>query len=506
MLALPTVVLSMDLTVLHLAAPAVSADLRPSGGQLLWILDIYGFLVAGSLITMGTLGDRIGRRRLLLLGAGAFIVASLMAAFAPSAELLILARALLGVAGATLMPSTLALLTGMFPDPVQRSFAIAGWMTCFTVGEAIGPLVGGILLEWFWWGSVFVIGVPVMLLLLVTGPLLLPEHRDTAAPGRLDPLSVGLSLVAALSIVYGAKQLAGTGLGWFPLLSILVGSLSGVVFVRRQRTLSAPLLDLGLLKLAGFRAALGTQTLAVCAVAGSQLLVIQYFQAVLGLSPLAAGLWTVPSVVLGIGATLLAPRLARRLGPGVVISTGLFTAAVGAAMIVLTAHQASLAWTVSSFSILYTGVTPTLALTTDHMVGAAPPARAGAASGLSQSGAELGLAAGMALLGSVAMAVYQARLATSAPAGLDHRSLLESQETVGGALDVAERHPGEVGNALRAAIDLAVSHGLQTAAVLAMAGFLGAALLAAISLRDRGTSTAGPGPVGNPDHPKELRR
>src|SRR5688572_30590548 len=206
---------SMDLTVLNLALPSLAADLKPSSSQLLWIVDIYGFLIAGSLITMGTLGDRIGRRRLLLIGAAAFGFASVLAAFSSSAAMLIASRALLGIAGATLMPSTLALIRTMFLDPAQRSVAIGIWISGFSAGSAIGPLIGGALLEYFWWGSAFLLGVPVMLLLLLLGPLLLPEASDPNA-GRLDLVSAGLSLAAVLLVIYGVKQMAQDGLGIIP--------------------------------------------------------------------------------------------------------------------------------------------------------------------------------------------------------------------------------------------------------------------------------------------------
>src|SRR6266568_8868544 len=241
-IALPCVLYAMDLTVLNLAVPHLSADLKPTSAQLLWILDIYGFLVAGSLITMGTLGDRIGRRRLLLSGAAAFGVASLLAALSTSAGMLIAARALLGVAGATVAPSTLSLIRNMFLDPRQRTVAISVWITSFSVGGAIGPLAGGLLLQWFWWGSVFLLAGPVMALLLVLGPLLLPEFRDPRA-GRLDLPSAALSVAAVLAVIYGLKQLAQDGLGWPPVLAILAGLVVGAVFVRRQHRLADPLLD-----------------------------------------------------------------------------------------------------------------------------------------------------------------------------------------------------------------------------------------------------------------------
>ncbi|WP_191060847.1 MFS transporter, partial [Geminicoccus harenae] len=289
-LALPCLVYSMDLTVLNLAIPQLSADLRPSAAQLLWIVDIYGFLVAGSLITMGTLGDRIGRRRLLLIGAAAFGVASVLAAFAPSAELLILARAVLGLAGATLAPSTLSLIRTMFQDDRQRTFAIGVWIASFSAGAAIGPVVGGVLLEHFWWGSVFLIALPVMLLLLVLGPFLLPEARDPDA-GRMDLPSAALSVVAVLAVIYGIKHSAEAGFGLLPALAILAGLAVGLLFVRRQRRLDDPLIDVSLFRIPSFSAALLINLLSLFAALGFFLVIGQYLQLVLGMGPLEAGLW-----------------------------------------------------------------------------------------------------------------------------------------------------------------------------------------------------------------------
>lgn len=246
-IALPCMLYSMDLTVLNLAVPSLSADLKPSSTELLWIVDIYGFLVAGSLITMGTLGDRIGRRKLLLIGAAAFGTASVFAAFSTSAAMLIATRALQGVAAATLAPSTLSLIRNMFPDPAQRTVAISVWIMSFSAGAAIGPLIGGVLLEHFRWGSVFLINVPVMLLLLAIGPVLLPEFRDPDA-GRLDPLSAAQSLAAVLAVIYGLKRIAEGGPSWFAALSIVFGLAVGAAFLRRQRKLADPLIDLKLFR------------------------------------------------------------------------------------------------------------------------------------------------------------------------------------------------------------------------------------------------------------------
>ena len=327
-IALPCLLYSMDLTVLYLAVPSLTADLEPSSTQLLWITDIYGFFLAGFLITMGTLGDRIGRRRLLLIGAAAFGVTSMLAAFSTSVEMLIVSRALLGVAAATLAPSTLSLIRNMFLDPEQRTFAIGIWATSFSVGAAVGPLLGGLLLEFFWWGSVFLLAVPVMLLLLAIGPRLLPEYRDPDA-GRIDLLSAGLSVVAVLAVVYGLKEIAARGIEGTPLLSILGGLVVGLVFVRRQQTLRDPLIDLGLFRSRTFSASLAANTLSLAIAFGIFLLIAQYLQLVLGYSPLEAGLWTVPSSGGFIAGSLLAPMLVRRVRPAYVVAGGLALTAAG---------------------------------------------------------------------------------------------------------------------------------------------------------------------------------
>ncbi|MEW5961552.1 MAG: MFS transporter, partial [Chloroflexota bacterium] len=327
-LMLPTLLIVMDLTVLHLAVPHLSAALQPSSTQLLWIVDIYGFMIAGSLITMGTLGDRIGRRKLLLMGAAAFGLASVLAAFSTNAEMLIAARAVLGVAGATLMPSTMSLIRNMFHNERERTVAIGIWVSGFSAGSAIGPLVGGFLLEHFWWGSVFLLGVPVMAVLLVTGPLLLPEHRDPQ-PGRFDLLSAGMSLAAVLLVIYGLKQVAENGLGWLPTLSVGVGLVIGLAFVHRQRRLADPLIDLRLFRTPAFSASLATYTLGIFAAFGTFLFIAQYLQLVLGLSPLQAGLWSVPGAIAFIITSNLAPRLGQRVRPAVMVAGGLGLAAIG---------------------------------------------------------------------------------------------------------------------------------------------------------------------------------
>jgi MFS transporter, DHA2 family, multidrug resistance protein len=321
-IALPCLLYAMDLTVLTLAVPSLSADLHPSSTELLWIVDIYGFLVAGFLITMGTLGDRIGRRRLLLIGAGAFGGASVVAAFSSSPEMLIGSRALLGIAGATLAPSTLSLIRSMFEDDRQRTVAIGVWVTSFSVGAAVGPLVGGVLLESLHWSSVFLLAVPVMALLLAIGPRLLPEHKDPD-PGRLDLVSAALSLVAVLAVIYGIKAVAKDGIGFASLGPVLAGLAVGAAFVERQRRLADPMIDLGLFRERAFSLALSANTLAFAVVFGLEVFVAQYFQLVLGYSPLEAGLWSAPGALAFVLGAQLTPPLAARMQPPAVMLGGI---------------------------------------------------------------------------------------------------------------------------------------------------------------------------------------
>jgi MFS transporter, DHA2 family, multidrug resistance protein len=481
-LALPCLLYAMDLTVLNLAVPQLSADLRPSSTQLLWIVDIYGFLVAGSLVTMGTLGDRIGRRRLLLIGAAAFGAASVLAALSTSAEMLIAARALLGIAGATVAPSTLSLIRNMFLDPRQRTVAISVWITSFAVGGAIGPLLGGVLLEWFWWGSVFLLAVPVMALLLVLGPLLLPEFRDPRA-GRLDLVSAALSVAAVLAVIYGLKQLAQDGLGWPPALSILAGLVVGVVFVRRQHRLADPLLDLRLFRSPTFSASLTTNLLSFFVGFGALLFIAQYLQLVLGLSPLAAGLWMLPSSGGFILGSMLTPALARRVRPAFAMAAGMVLAAIGLGLFTQLDSAAGLAVLVTGSVVFSLALAPVDTLATDLAVGAAPPERAGAASALSETSAEFGGALGIAILGVIGTSIYRSQMTDALPAGIPPGTAAAARDTLGGAVAAAAQLPGQLGQALLLAARQAFTQGLHLAFTISAAAAIGVAILAVVLLR-----------------------
>lgn len=406
-LALPTVLLGLDITALYLAVPALSSDLRPSNVQALWIMDVYGFMIAGLLITMGTLGDRLGRRRLLLVGAGAFGLASVAAAFSTSASMLIAARAALGVAGATLMPSTLALIGNMFRDPRQRSLAIGIWATMFALGMALGPIAGGLLLERFWWGSVFLLALPVVAIVMIAAPLLLPEYRDPGA-GRLDLPSVGVSLLAILPVVYAVKHGADAGLDTTTFVAATVGVVSAAVFVRRQLRLTDPLLDPGMFRAPAFSAALVVLLVALVGVGGAMLLVTRHLQVVEQLSPLTTGLWMGPAALAMFAAAITAPLLARRIRPAVIVSTTLGASAAGHLLLSRVEGPGNVGTVVVAFALVYLGLGAIAALGTDLVVGSAPAGRAGSAAAMSETVQELGIAVGVAVLGSLADSVHRA--------------------------------------------------------------------------------------------------
>jgi MFS transporter, DHA2 family, multidrug resistance protein len=484
MLALPTLLLAMDVTVLYLAVPHLVADLQPSGEQMLWITDVYGFMIAGFLVTMGMLGDRIGRRRLLMWGAGAFGLVSVVAAVAPSAEVLIGARALLGIAGATLMPSTLALISNMFRDARQRGIAIGVWAASLSGGVALGPVVGGALLESFGWGAAFLIAVPVMALLLAGGRLLLPEYRDTTA-GRPDLVSVALSLVAMLTIVYGVKLLSHGG---DPVLSggvVLAGLAAGAVFWRRQRGLADPVLDVTLFRNRALTGGLLVLLLCLAATAGTYLFVTRFLQGVAGLSPLAAGLWLVPSSVAMILTSLAAPVLVRRLPERVVVAGSLAVAAAGFLMLALLDQTAGLPLLIAGIIVVYVGQGPIMALGTDLVVGSAPPEKAGSAAALSETSTELGLALGVAVLGSVGAAVYRQAVPAALPSGLPSDAVSAARDSIEAAVTAVAPLPPAQAEAVLAPAREAFTAALNLVAGIGAVTALALAVLALMALRSQ---------------------
>jgi len=473
-LMLPLLLVSMDVSVLYFAIPEISADLEPTGTQQLWIFDIYGFVLAGLLMTMGAVGDRIGRRRLLLFGAAAFGAASLLAAYAQSAETLIAARAVLGLGGATLMPSTMALARTMFTDPAQRSMAIGLWSGVMTAGIALGSVMSGVLVEYFWWGSVFLVNLPAMLLLLLLGPFLLPESRDPS-PGAFDWLSVPLSMAAVLPVVYGLKELPSEGWNVRYVMAVDVGLLFAALLVHRQRTAAAPMISPALFRGRGFTPALVLNTVAAFGMMGSAYFTTQYLQSVLGKSALEAALWSLlPSVLIGVAGPAAA-RLGQQGVPRAWIVTGGFVIAAAGYGLLTLAGTDSLWLVLAACGVLSAGIVIVMSQVTDLALSSAPVERAGSASSLLETGSEFGGALGMAVLGSIGTAVYRHAMPDTAPA--------PAQETLGGALAVAAELPGRAGDALASSAREAFTGGLQGAAIAGALVLAAAALLAARTLR-----------------------
>ncbi|ALC83042.1 MULTISPECIES: MFS transporter [Bacillus] len=481
-LVLACLIVSIDVFVLVLALPYLSADLGVSSIEQLWIMDIYGFMLSGFLITMGTLGDRIGRRKLLLLGAAAFGLASILAAFSTSPEMLIAARALLGIAGATLAPSTLALISNMFNDPRQRGLAISIWMAGFMCGAAFGPLIGGVMLENLWWGSVFLLGIPAMILLLVLGPVLLPEYRDTNA-GRLDLVSVILSLGAILPIVYGFKELAKNGLHPLNIFVIVAGLAVGVIFVRRQHALHDPLLDLRLFINRELSTAMGGQLFCTMLMGVIMVLVTQYLQLVEGLTPLRASLWMIPAVAAQMTSFLLSPLLARRIRPAYLIGAGLAVSVTGLFLLTQVDMSTGITTLVIGYALTNFGSGPLMTLSPDLIVGSAPPEKAGSAGAMSQTSSELGFALGLAALGSIGTSVYRNQIADGIPAGTPTESVHAASDTLVGAAKTAQNLPSEIGMQLLASAREAFASGMNTVATISAILLIGVAVFAVTLLR-----------------------
>ncbi|WP_377289987.1 MFS transporter [Rhizobium sp. SG2393] len=433
-LSIACLIYSMDLSVLFLAMPAIVTDLDPSPTELLWINDIYGFMVAGFLVTMGTLGDRFGRRRVLLIGAFAFGVASAFAAFAATSGQLILARAFLGIAGATIAPSTLSLVVNLFPDEGERTRAIGIWGTAFSLGGLVGPLIGGLLLEHFHWGAVFLINIPIMAALLAIAPVLLPEYRDTTV-ARIDIISVALSLLSVLPVIYGLKHMAASGFAADQLLWIGGGLLVGLLFIRRQKQLENPLLDLQLFQVPAFTASLVVNLAGVFFIFGVFLYENLYLQLVLGLTPLEAALWGMPPALVFTIMSMQAWRVTGRLGPVRTVLLGLVVNAVGTAAMAIAAYHQNLYAILAASMVIGAGFVPVILTTTGLIVGTAPPERAGSASAISETSAEFGGALGVAVLGSIGTVIYRIMMQSAELGGLDETASQAVRATLAGAVE-----------------------------------------------------------------------
>ena len=415
-LVTPSTLLFMMLTILFVAAPSMAQDLNPTGTQLLWILDIYGFVMAGFLVAMGVLGDRVGKRLLMVIGAIVFAVISVVASLTTDPSLMIAWRALLGLGAAMMVPSTLGLIFVLFADARQRGVAIGVWAGGISAGVALGPLLSGLLLEVFGWQATFLVAVPIMALVAIGAPLLLPEHRDTTA--RIDLFSALLLVTGLLAIIYAIKRFAAQEPAGPSIGLIAAGVLIGLWFVIRQLRAERPLLDVRLFANRTVSGALAVFLLAAAALGGIYSLFTQYLQQVQGLSPLEAGFAILPAAAVLIVVSTLSPVFARRFRPGNVIAIGLLTQVIGYILFTQLDPGTGLALVIGSFVLTYPGVAPAMALTTDLVVGSVPPEKAGGASGLATTANDLGISLGIAVIGSIGIATYRSQITELLPGGL----------------------------------------------------------------------------------------
>lgn len=478
-LMLPVLLVSVDNTVLSFALPAIAQDLAPSAAEQLWIIDAYPLVLAGLLVTMGTLGDRFGRRRMLLIGATGFAAVSVLAAFAPTALWLIVARAGMGVFGAMLMPSTLSLLRSIFTDRDQRRLAIAVWASMFSAGAALGPIVGGILLEHFAWGSVFLMSVPVLVPLLILGPLLVPESRDPH-PGRIDPISIALSMLTMVPVVYAIKEVAVHGFGWMPIVLTVVGVGFGVIFVRRQLAASQPMLDMRLFSRGTFSGALLVNLLSVVALVGFLYFVAQHLQLIVGLSPMNAGFALVPGMLAMIVAGLLVVPISRRVSARIVVPVALMFSVIAYLLVPVAVGDGALIMLIAAFTLLGIGIGAAETVSNDLILASAPPAKAGAASAVSETAYELGAVLGTAVLGGILTAAYRNGIVI--PAGVPAEAADAARETLAGAVTVADQLDPATGDALLLAAAHAFDAGVGTTAIIGAILVAVAAVIAATTL------------------------
>ncbi|WP_330350316.1 MFS transporter [Streptomyces sp. NBC_00582] len=474
-LVLAVLLVAVDATVLGLATPYISEDLHPTGTQLLWIGDVYSFVIAGLLVSMGSLGDRVGRKRILLGGATAFGLISVLNAYATSPEMMIAARALLGVAGATLMPATLALIRNLFHDPRERSLAVGVWGATASAGTAVGPIVGGFLLEHFWWGSVFLINLPVMVVLVLVGLKTLPESRNPD-PGPWDLMSVALSLIGMIAVVYAVKEAASHGPTRESLTAAVLGVAALYGFVRRQLTLPRPLLDMRLFRRRGFSGAVLADMLTVLGMSGLVFFLSQYLQLVQGRRPLEAALAELPAAVGAVAAGLVAGRAARRFSVRAVVTGGL--AAIGLALGALTLIDAGTGYPVLGAALLVVGVGAgfSFTVTADVILSSVPREQAGAASAVSETAYELGAALGIAVLGSIVTGVYRG---FPSPPGTPEGA----HESLGGAVEAASRMPAADAQTMLTSAREAFVNGLSVASGVGAAILLATAAAAWYLLR-----------------------
>lgn len=481
-LMLPVLLISVDNTVLAFALPAISAALRPSGTALLWIVDVYPLLLAGLLVPMGSLGDRIGRRRLLMIGSAGFALLSVLAGLAPSAPVLIALRALMGVFGSMLMPATLSLIRNIFTDATERRTAIAVWAAAFSGGAALGPILGGFLLEHFWWGSVFWMAVVMLIPLLVLAPTLVPESRDPQ-PGPVDPVSIVLALATMTPFVWAIKTAADQGVSLAVVLAAGLALTAGTVFVRRQLGRPRPMLDVRLFTVPTFSASVAANLLSVFSMIGFLYFISQHLQLVSGRSPMGAGLLLVPGLAVTVIAGFVVVRVVRTVRPAHAMAAGLVMNAVGYGVVLLSGNAGSDAGLVVAFAILGAGVGTAETISNDLILASVPAERAGAASAISETAYETGAVLGTAVLGSILNAAYRAHI--ELPAQLTDGAASAAGQTLGGAHEVASTLPGPTARALLRSAREAFDSGVGITASVGLVLMFASAAMVLVVMRER---------------------
>ncbi|WP_229869454.1 MFS transporter [Streptomyces inusitatus] len=473
----------IDLTVLHAAVPSMSTELHPSSSELLWIVDIYSLTLAALLVTFGTLGDRIGRKRMVLSGFALFGLASAAAGLSSTTSQLIASRVLLGVGAAMIMASTVAIIRVVFTDDRERALAIGVWTAAHSVGATLGPLVGGLLTEQWGWGAAFLVNVPIALIILVVGAYVIPESRNPR-PRQWDLASVALSVTGLAGVVYALKQGGEhAGVDTVIVLTAVGGAALLYVFVRRQRRLTEPLLDFGLFSDRRFAAA----TLCVIGCFGSYVALLffltQWLQNVGGFSPVAAGLALMPlAAANAVGATT-APWLSARWGNRWVLTAALGVFALAMLFMALVGDTGAYPLLIAPLVVAGYGAGIVMTLGADSIMSAADPDRSGEAAAIQETSFELGAGLGVAVLGTTLTASY--RLAMPDTPGLSESDRDVVKESFSSAEELAEKlEPQAVAQVVDAA-RVAYDQGFTTVAVFAAIGLTGTAVIAAVLLRPR---------------------
>ncbi|MFJ8165437.1 MFS transporter [Streptomyces sp. NPDC096136] len=500
-LCVSLVLVALDATILHVAVPAVTEDLRPGSQELLWIVDAYPLVCASLLILFGTLGDRVGRRRILLLGYTLFGAASAIAALADDAQVLIGARALLGVGGAMIMPATLSILRQVFPDRRERALAIGIWTAVAAIGAASGPVLGGFLIQHFWWGSVFLINIPLMALVLPLGRWLLPESRGSA-DGPWDVLGALMAAAGVLGVVLGVKRIGAERQLADPqaLVPLVLGTVLLLLFVRRQKRREHPLIDMRMFSRAAFSTSVGCIVLAMLALVGLELIAVQYLQLVLRLSPLETGLRLLPLTFAAMAAGATGSYTLQRVGPRTMVSLGFVLTAGAVLLLTLMGQHDRPALLTAGFVLLGFGLQTTLFAAYESMLSEAPVEAAGGAASIGETSYQLGAGMGIALLGSVMNAAYRPGL-LGVP-GVPAEDSAGAANSLGEAYQIAAHLGGAAGQSLAAAARHSFVHGLHVTLVVS-AGLLLAGAVMALKLPRTmdGAEPAACGPVAEAPAP-----